>query len=126
MLCDKYRRTDGFFDVIVPVSGGKDSSTVAHKLKTKYGMHPLCININHAPETDTEMNEINLLNFINNGFDTIRVYPNPRVIQKLDKNGLIKYGQPYFGWMYAMVLAPIKSSLLLNIPFVMYGEEGEV
>jgi len=96
-LCDKYRRNDGYFDVIVPVSGGKDSSMVAHKLKIKYGMHPLCININHAPETDTEMNDINLTNFINHGFDTIRVYPNPKVVQKLDREGLIKYGQPYFG-----------------------------
>ncbi len=125
-LCDKYRRTDGYFDVIVPVSGGKDSSTVAHKLKTLYGMHPLCVNINHAPETDTEMNEINLTNFINNGFDTLRIYPNPKVVQKLDREGLIKYGQPYFGWMYAMTIAPIKMAIMFNIPFVMYGEEGEV
>lgn len=125
-LCDKYRRNDGFFDVIVPVSGGKDSSSVAHKLKTKYGMHPLCININHAPETDTELNDINLTNFINNGFDTLRIYPNPKVVQKLDKAGLIKYGQPYFGWMYAMTIAPIKMAILFNIPFIMYGEEGEV
>ena len=125
-LCDKYRRNDGYFDVIVPVSGGKDSSMVAHKLKTKYGMHPLCININHAPKTDTEMNDINLTNFINHGFDTIRVYPNPKVVQKLDREGLIKYGQPYFGWMYAMTIAPIKLAIMFNIPFVMYGEEGEV
>lgn len=125
-LCDKYRRKDGYFDVIVPVSGGKDSSTVAHKLKTKYGMHPLCININHAPSTDTGLNNINMHNFINNGFDTIRIYPNPKVVQKLDKAGLVKYGQPYFGWMYAMTIAPIKMAIMFNIPFVMYGEEGEV
>lgn len=125
-LCNKHRRTDGFFDVIVPVSGGKDSSTVAHKLKTQHGMHPLCININHAPECNTEVNETNLVNFINNGFDTLRIYPNPSVIRKLDKEGLVKYGQPYFGWMYAMVLIPIKMSIMFNIPFVMYGEEGEV
>lgn len=125
-LCDKYRRQDGAFDVIVPASGGKDSSTVAHKLKTQYGMHPLCVNINHSPEVTTRVNEINLNGFINSGFDLIRIYPNPHVVQKLDKTGLIKYGQPYFGWMYAMVFAPIKMSILYNIPLVMYGEEGEV
>lgn len=125
-LCEIYRRNDGFFDVIVPVSGGKDSSTVAHKLKSQFGMHPLCVNINHAPQVDTKLNEINLSNFVSCGFDTIRVYPNPIVIQKLDRTGLIKFGQPYFGWMYSMVLAPIKLAVLFNIPFVMYGEEGEV
>jgi hypothetical protein len=33
-LCDRYRRSDGRFDVVVPSSGGKDSSRVAHELKT--------------------------------------------------------------------------------------------
>src|SRR3989338_5434075 len=42
-LCDKYRKKDGSFDVIVPGSGGKDSGFVAHQLKHRYGMHPLCV-----------------------------------------------------------------------------------
>ena len=37
-LCDRYRKTDGSFDVIVPCSGGKDGSFVAHQLKVKYNM----------------------------------------------------------------------------------------
>ena len=41
--CDRYRRSDGRFDVIVPCSGGKDSGYVSHTLKTKYGMHPLTV-----------------------------------------------------------------------------------
>ena len=32
-LCDQYRSSDGSFDVLVPSSGGKDSSLVAYKLK---------------------------------------------------------------------------------------------
>ena len=42
-LCDKYRKNDGSFDVIVPCSGGKDGSFVAHQLKYKYSMNPLCV-----------------------------------------------------------------------------------
>ena len=42
-LCNNYRSKDGSWDVIVPSSGGKDSGMVAHKLKHKYGMHPLTI-----------------------------------------------------------------------------------
>src|SRR3989344_7888417 len=42
-LCDKYRKADGSFDVIVPGSGGKDSAMVAHMLKTEFGMHPLSV-----------------------------------------------------------------------------------
>lgn len=42
-LCDRFRKDDGSYDVIVPCSGGKDGSFVAHQLKTKYGMHPLTV-----------------------------------------------------------------------------------
>jgi hypothetical protein len=42
-LCDRFRRKDGRHDVIVPSSGGKDSSFVAHQLKYKYKMNPLTV-----------------------------------------------------------------------------------
>ena len=42
-LCDLYRRNDGRFDVVVPGSGGKDSAFVAHQLRDRYGMNPLCV-----------------------------------------------------------------------------------
>jgi hypothetical protein len=35
-LLNKHRSTTGNFDCIVPVSGGKDGSYVAHMLKEKY------------------------------------------------------------------------------------------
>src|SRR5438876_751254 len=35
-LCDRFRRTDGYYDCLVPGSGGKDSFFAAHKLKYEY------------------------------------------------------------------------------------------
>lgn len=32
-LCGRFRRKDGYYDVIVPSSGGKDSGLVAHKIR---------------------------------------------------------------------------------------------
>src|SRR5947207_2749120 len=43
LLCDKYRKNNGEYDVIVPCSGGKDGSFVAHQLKYRYGMNPLAV-----------------------------------------------------------------------------------
>ena len=43
LLLDKYRSKNGEYDVVVPCSGGKDSSTIAHKLKHEWGMNPLCV-----------------------------------------------------------------------------------
>ena len=42
-LLDEHRRNDGYWDVVVPSSGGKDSAFVAHQLKYKYGMNPLTV-----------------------------------------------------------------------------------
>ena len=38
---NRYRRKDGYYDVLVPGSGGKDSRFVSHILKHKYKMNPL-------------------------------------------------------------------------------------
>ena len=40
---NKVRSKNGEYDVIVPCSGGKDGSFVAHMLKHEYGMNPLCV-----------------------------------------------------------------------------------
>jgi len=42
-LLDKYRKSNGDYDCIVPGSGGKDSAYQSHILKYKYGMNPLLI-----------------------------------------------------------------------------------
>ena len=43
VICNKIRKKDGSWDVLVPGSGGKDSAFTAHTLKYKYGLNPLCV-----------------------------------------------------------------------------------
>ena len=61
-LCDKFRSKNGKYDVVVPCSGGKDGSFVAHQLKTKYGMNPICAT--WSPLLRTEIGAENLREFI--------------------------------------------------------------
>ena len=42
-ICDKYRSKNGNYDCIVPWSGGKDSSSIAYKLKFEFNMNPLLV-----------------------------------------------------------------------------------
>ena len=42
-ILNEHRRSDGYYDVLVPGSGGKDSVFVSHMLKHKYKMNPLTI-----------------------------------------------------------------------------------
>ncbi len=64
-LCDRHRSKDGSFDVVVPGSGGKDSAFVAHLLKHRFRMTPLCAT--WAPFDWTDIGWENLKNFVASG-----------------------------------------------------------
>lgn len=123
-ICDRYRCDDGSkWDVIVPCSGGKDGSYVAWILKNKFDMHPLCVTL--KPQMQTEIGRKNLENFINSGFDHILITPNPKVYQRLAKKGLIEQGRPKLPFVIGISLFTMKIAMKFDIPFIMYGEEGE-
>ena len=122
-LLDKYRSNNGGFDCIVPVSGGKDGSYVAHTLKTKYNMNPLTITV--RPALALEIGDQNLYSFIHSGFNHIHISCNPIVLDRLNKYGFIEKGFPYYGWLIAIMTAVIKTAANFKIPLIFYGEDGE-
>jgi len=123
-LLDTNRSISGNFDCIVPVSGGKDGSYVAHTLKHKYGMNPLTVTV--KPSMALDIGEKNLSNFIQSGFNHIHISCNPNVIDKLNKYGFIEKGFPYYGWLIAIMTAVIKVAINFKIPLIFYGEDGEI
>jgi len=68
-IISKYRSKDGSWDCLVPWSGGKDSSTIAYKLKFEFGMHPLLVTF--SPQLPTEVGDHNREALIKAGFDHI-------------------------------------------------------
>ena len=68
-LLDQYRRNDGYYDILVPGSGGKDSAYAAHILKYKYGMNPLTVT--WPPILYTDYGQKNFKNWIDAGFDNL-------------------------------------------------------
>lgn len=123
-LCDQYRRNDGYFDILVPGSGGKDSMIVSWKLKHQLGMHPLCITL--APQMPTEIGRKNLEGWINAGFDHIMVNPHPEAYRKLAKVGLLEEGRPKMPFETGITTVVVQLAIKLNIPLIMYGEQGEI
>lgn len=123
-LCDKHRKTDGGYDVVVPCSGGKDGSFVAHQLKYKYGMNPLCVT--WAPLKATSLGRENLDSFIQSGFDHILGTPNPKVTRKLTELAFKIMGDPFQPFIYGQTNFPIKSAINHDVSLIMYGENGEV
>jgi len=123
-LCDKHRKEDGTWDVIVPSSGGKDSSYVGHILKKKYGMKPLTVT--WAPSIPTDIGKENLFNMAYEGQDNVLFTPNGIIHRKLSKISLIEFGDNFIPFIYGQINVPLQCALRFNIPFVMYGENGNL
>ena len=66
-ICDSYRSKNGYYDCIVPWSGGKDSSSIAYKLKFEFKMNPLLVTF--APLIPSEVGYKNRENLVRIGFD---------------------------------------------------------
>ena len=123
-LCDSHRKSNGDFDVIVPCSGGKDGSYVAHQLKNKYDMNPLTVT--WSPLKASEIGKRNLQNFINSGFSHIMGTADPNLTKRLATLSFIHLGDPFQPFIYGQTNFPIQMALKYNIQLVMYGENGEV
>lgn len=123
-LCDRFRRGTGEFDVIVPGSGGKDGSYVAHQLKHQYGMTPLTVT--WSPLRYTEIGRKNLDSFIAHGFDNILGTPNGETYRKLAKLAFQHLGEPFQPFAYGQTNFPLHMAVKYKIPLIFYGENGEV
>lgn len=123
-LLAKHRRTDGGFDCVVPVSGGKDGSYVAYNLKHKYGMNPLAITV--TPALALELGNDNLRSFIASGYNHIQISPDADAMRSLNRSGFIEMGFPYYGWLIAIQSAVVRMTVKLGIELIFYGEDGEV
>ncbi len=123
-LLKKYRKNNGKFDVIVPSSGGKDSSIVAHKLKYKYNMNPLTVT--WAPHVYTDIGWKNFQGLIHSGLTNILGTPNGKVHRNLTRDSLIEIGDPFQPFIYGQVSFPVKMALQFDVKLIMDGENGEV
>lgn len=119
-LCDRYRRTDGRYDCLVPGSGGKDSFYAAHVLKYKFGMHPLTVT--WAPHLYTEWGWRNHQSWIHAGLDNYLFTPNGRVHRLLTRLAVENLLHPFQPFIIGQKAFAPKMAVMLDIPLVFYGE----
>ena len=122
-LCKKYRSKDGKHDCIVPWSGGKDSSSIAYKLKYEFNMNPLLTTF--SPLMPSDIGKKNRQLLINKGFDNLFLKPNEEVSKHLAKRFFIERGNPKVHWDAGINAFPINVALEKNIKLIFYAEHGE-
>jgi len=123
-ICDKFRSSDGSFDVIVPSSGGKDSAHVSLAFRDKLGMHPLTVTF--APPIPTRIGRQTLDNHIASGFDNVHINPNPIQYRKFARDYFISHGMPKQPFVVGISSSVIRLAWQLGIQLICYGEQGEV
>ena len=120
-LLNKYRRTDGGYDCLVPGSGGKDSAFQAHILKYKYGMNPLTIT--WPPILYTDYGYENWKNWIDiGGFDNISFRRNGKVMKLLTRLSIENLFHPFQTFILGQKNLAPKIAAKFDIPLVFYGE----
>lgn len=119
-LCNKHRRNDGRYDVIVPGSGGKDSVKAAHILKNKYNMNPILVT--WPPAIYTEVGRLNFDSWLSSGFANYTYNQNKKLHKFLTKNAFLNLCHPFQPFILGQKNLAPKMSILLDIPLVIYGE----
>ncbi len=119
-LLDQYRREDGYYDVLIPGSGGKDSRFVAHVLKEEYNMNPLTCT--WAPHMYTDVGWRNYIQWIDSGYDNYFHKPNGQVHRALTKLSFKNLLHPFQPFAQGQVYFPLRVAKEKKIKLVIYGD----
>ena len=122
-IIEKYRSKDSSnWDCIVPVSGGKDSTTQVIKM-LELGLNPLCVTA-----TTCDLSAIgrkNIQNIKNLGVDYIEFTPNPVIRRKLNKIGLTQVGDISWPEHVGIFTIPVRAAVEYGVPLIVWGENSQ-
>jgi N-acetyl sugar amidotransferase len=121
-LVEEYR-SDSNYDIIIPVSGGKDSYYQTHVAVAELGLKPLLVTYhgnNYLPE-----GEYNLFR-MRKVFDCdhIIVRPSEAVLIKMNRIGFKLQGDMNWHAHCGIFTVPIQVAVRYKVPLMMWGEHG--
>lgn len=121
-LCYKYRKPTGY-DVMISVSGGKDSTMQVKIMKEEMGMNPILVTV----EDNFRMSEAGKHNIANLserfGCHIISLKPNINAQKKIMRYCFEKYGKPTYYTDFLIYSYPVHMAKQMGIPLLVYGED---
>lgn len=122
LLAEYPRKPGQYFDCIIGVSGGKDSSRQALWVRDKLGLKPLLVCLSYPPQQVSERGTANISNLIELGFDVLLSAPAPGVWQSLMKESF----ERFTNWARSTELALFSSvpqiAIRYGISLILWGE----
>lgn len=122
-LLDEHRSRDGGWDCVVPWSGGKDSSSIAYRLKSEFGMNPFLVTF--SPLIPNAVGDYNREALVRAGFDALLLRPNQDVARRLARRFFMERGNLKVAWDAGINAVPVTVALKYGIRLVVYAEHGE-
>ena len=110
------KKNNRLYDCVVPWSGGKDSTSIAIKLKFEFGLNPLLVTFSPLIVNECGNNNRNELSKM--GFDSVFLMPNQKVSKQLSKRFFLERGNPKVAWDAGVNAGPVQIALNYNIPTV--------
>jgi N-acetyl sugar amidotransferase len=121
-LVDKAKAKNApYYDVVVPVSGGKDSMYQVHTA-LGYGLRVLAAHVDYGVKT--EVGKANLGCIPKMGATLITVRPELKYHIQLIRHGLEDYGDPDLMSHSLLYAYPTRIAAQFNVPLVMWGENS--
>jgi N-acetyl sugar amidotransferase len=122
LVLAKHRSKSGYWDCVVPVSGGKDSTYQVIRV-LELGMNPLCVTATTCDES--EIGRHNITNIKNLGVDHIQMSPNPSVRARLNRIGLEEVGDISWPEHVGIFTIPVRAAINYGIPLIIWGENSQ-
>ena len=121
-LIEYYKSKDNYYDCVIPISGGKDSTyQVLEALK--YNLNPLCVN---ATTCDfSTIGRKNLENIKKLNVDVIEFSPNKKLRNKLNRIGLTEVGDLTWPEHVGIFTIPVNIAVKFNIKLIIWGENSQ-
>lgn len=119
----KSKKRHPHYDCIVPFSGGKDSASIAYRLKFDLGLRPLLVCYGQLLWTDVGRRNFNRVR--NAGLDCFYWAVDSRVQRSLARRFFIERGHPKNHYDAAVNAVPLLTAIGFNIPLVVFAEHGE-
>jgi N-acetyl sugar amidotransferase len=122
-ILERHRSPDGSnYDCVVPVSGGKDSTTQVLRL-LELGCNPLCV----TATTDhlSDIGRRNIENLKRQGVDYIEVSVNPVVRRRVNRLALAQVGDVSWPEHVTIFTIPVRIAVQLGIPLIVWGENSQ-
>lgn len=122
-LLNRYRSKDGSnWDCIVPVSGGKDSTSQVLKV-LELGLNPLCVTSTTCDLTDVGRRNLNNIRQL--GVDHVEFSPNAPVRAKLNRIGLREVGDISWPEHVGIFTIPVRAAVQYGIKLILWGENSQ-